>query len=624
MAKLKHTVHDTDTHFSIDPITRTLKNETCPKNVLIQHDHNSERFTFELPRYIEGHDMSKCDVAQVHFLNIDVQTKEQSSGVYEIEDLGISPDGDDVVICSWLISGNATKYVGSLNFLLRFSCVKDDGTVYYVWNTAIYSTIQVSSGIYNGDVVFEEYSDILAQWHHQLFDTVEGGVADVEAARQTALDDITREKNNATRSIYAQGEQVRDSLPLEYGDLVTQTFGESEKQVISQKTVTEGMQALNNVMPRREITGRLLQLESAIPPSLVGMITDNSIIHICNKNIYFPANINEYYVAAGEIVAAGPGFLTLGAKAKVMVRNFPIPTSKPFSISADNLSKIGLRLNGDDDLPVILPELGAYDDVAGHIIDATKAAAGIDLTPYENVQYANLYFYNDTDKEVTYDNIQLEYGLGATAYEPCRSQLHELRYDDAAGHYVADQSIVGYSGTTNVWGNRVFDISCYVLDDLDKVVLKKNVGADHSGQIMTVDESGEIVPKPIPEGYGYSQVDNIDVGSFGDKSYIFVYTQDGDQLQFYACSPEDVDQKIADALGPAEGYGYSQVDNINAGKSGDAYYMYIYTHAGDQLQFRAYAPEVVDQKIDAALGDIDTALDHIIAIQNKLIGGEAV
>lgn len=161
---LKHSVYDTDTHFSVNPVTRTLKNESSQKTSLIQHDHNSERFTFEIPRMIEGHDMSLCDKVQVHYINIDAQTKVRSNGVYEVEDMQISPDGEDTIICSWLISHNATAYVGSLNFLLRFSCTGSDGNPIYVWNTGIYTNISVSNGIYNGEAVAEDYADILNEW----------------------------------------------------------------------------------------------------------------------------------------------------------------------------------------------------------------------------------------------------------------------------------------------------------------------------------------------------------------------------------------------------------------------------------------------------------------------------
>lgn len=165
---LKHSVYDTDTHFTINPNTRVLKNESMGKTSLIQYDHNSERFTFEIPRMIEGHDMSLCDVVQIHYNNIDSQTKEQSKGVYDVDDMQISPEDDNVVILSWLISGNATKYVGSLNFLVRFACTDEDGTVIYAWNTAIYTGISISSGINNSEDVAYEYADILEQWRAEL------------------------------------------------------------------------------------------------------------------------------------------------------------------------------------------------------------------------------------------------------------------------------------------------------------------------------------------------------------------------------------------------------------------------------------------------------------------------
>lgn len=164
----KHKIYDSDTHFSINAITRALKNESSTKTSVIQNDHNSERFTFELPRIIEGHDMSLCDSVQVHYINIDAKTKDQTQGVYEVTDMQISSEDENVVILSWLISGNATKYVGSLNFLLRFACNGEEGHVVYVWNTAIYSNINVSSGIYNGEAVAEEYADILNQWKAEL------------------------------------------------------------------------------------------------------------------------------------------------------------------------------------------------------------------------------------------------------------------------------------------------------------------------------------------------------------------------------------------------------------------------------------------------------------------------
>lgn len=166
--KPTHIIHDQDNHFKLDPVTRTWTNATAQKPILIQGDHNSEVFTFELPLRIEGHLMSECDAVQVHYINIDTVTRAQSRGVYEVEDLQVNPDGSETITCSWVISRNATKYVGSLSFLLRFSCVQEDGTEYYVWHSAIDNSSVVSKGISNGDTIAEAYPDILAQWYQEI------------------------------------------------------------------------------------------------------------------------------------------------------------------------------------------------------------------------------------------------------------------------------------------------------------------------------------------------------------------------------------------------------------------------------------------------------------------------
>lgn len=163
----KHSVYDSDTHFQINGTTRTIQNASSKKTMLVQFDHDSERFTFEVPRVIEGHDMSECDSVQVHYINIDAKTKVESKGVYNVTDMQISPEGDDVVIFSWLISQKATQYIGKLNFLIRFSCY-DEGKLSYAWHTAPYGGISVSDGIYNGEAVAEEYADILNEWQREL------------------------------------------------------------------------------------------------------------------------------------------------------------------------------------------------------------------------------------------------------------------------------------------------------------------------------------------------------------------------------------------------------------------------------------------------------------------------
>lgn len=162
-----HNVTDSDNKFIVDGISRAIKNASTSKTIVMQYDHNSEVFTFELPRYIEGHDMTECNRVEVHYLNIDSITKQENEGIYLVNDLTINADDETKITCSWLISQNATQLVGSLNFLLRFICLTDD-VIDYVWNTSIFSGIYVSKGIYNSDIVAEQYIDTIRAWENRL------------------------------------------------------------------------------------------------------------------------------------------------------------------------------------------------------------------------------------------------------------------------------------------------------------------------------------------------------------------------------------------------------------------------------------------------------------------------
>jgi len=171
----KHSVYDSDTHFTVNPITRTLKNEGSIKTTIMQYDHNSERFTFEIPRYIERHDMSQCNRVEIHYRN------GANSGMYVVDDFQVSPNGDDAVICSWLISQNATRLAAALEFRLTFKCIADDGSLEYMWSTAMYKGISVSSGIHTSEDIVEQHADVLEQWRQELIGA--GGATDEQVAK---------------------------------------------------------------------------------------------------------------------------------------------------------------------------------------------------------------------------------------------------------------------------------------------------------------------------------------------------------------------------------------------------------------------------------------------------------
>ena len=166
-----HPIYDSDKHFVIDPITRNIVNNSS-KLTIMQYDHNSERFTFEIPRVIEGHDMSLSNVVRVNFINIGSIKTNTNSGVYEVDDVAVSLDDPDTITFSWLISGAATRYNGSLNFAIRFYCISDESIIEYSWGTNIYSGIKVSNSLDNSEAIAEDYVDVLEKWKQDIMDNI--------------------------------------------------------------------------------------------------------------------------------------------------------------------------------------------------------------------------------------------------------------------------------------------------------------------------------------------------------------------------------------------------------------------------------------------------------------------
>lgn len=177
----QHSVIDTDKHFLIDPITRTITNQS-DKIELVQFDHNSERFTFEIPRDVDGYDMSLCNKVEIHFINVAADKTGQTADVYPVDDMQISEENEDAVVFSWLLSKNATLYAGTLNFIVRFSCVTGD-KLDYAWNTKPFKGIGISEGMDNGERVIAEYSDILEGWKREI-------LADIYEQHETYITEV--------------------------------------------------------------------------------------------------------------------------------------------------------------------------------------------------------------------------------------------------------------------------------------------------------------------------------------------------------------------------------------------------------------------------------------------------
>ena len=158
-----HIIKDNDKRFVISPDTRAIRSPA--RTVLAWMDHNSEYITIEIPRYVEGHDISLCNNVEIHYLNYGDEGRKY--GLYPVTDLQVDPKDESKMVFTWLVSQNATSIVGHVAFVVRFQCLQG-AEVIYSWGTMICESVVVSGSLYNTNKIVEQYADVLEQWKIEL------------------------------------------------------------------------------------------------------------------------------------------------------------------------------------------------------------------------------------------------------------------------------------------------------------------------------------------------------------------------------------------------------------------------------------------------------------------------
>ena len=210
-----HPVVDDDLHFIIDPDSRDITHPGEKLPTIIQFDHNSERFTFEIPSEIDGHDMMQCNSIEIHFDNINkAKPEEINHGMNLVTDLAPMPDDNTKLVFSWLIDQSATYLAGPLDFAIRFACTHSEEDVDvegnpivvskldYSWNTHTFTGIMVSDGKDNNLTLHDTHFSAVSTWTetiNQAGKAVEDEAVTVIAnAQSSAIQDVKKIRDEAT------------------------------------------------------------------------------------------------------------------------------------------------------------------------------------------------------------------------------------------------------------------------------------------------------------------------------------------------------------------------------------------------------------------------------------------
>lgn len=224
-----HVVRDPDNYFMIDPDTRKMSNVTGVRNVLMQYDHNSEVYTFEVPRYVEGHDMLHCNRVRLHYINIGSGSRNRYADVVEMYDLKVNPQDNSTVISTWTIRREATQLAGTLNFLVQYMCVDDAGEVVYEWHTDIYTEVDIKTGMNNSEQAIIEYSNVLEQWYQKLF-----------GLESSLIDTVAEATETQKAAIELKGAETLATIPEDYTTVANMAEEAVRKKANAIETEAEG------------------------------------------------------------------------------------------------------------------------------------------------------------------------------------------------------------------------------------------------------------------------------------------------------------------------------------------------------------------------------------------------
>lgn len=483
----KHVVPDSDTYFLIDPYTRQIENTTYNKTVLMRGDHNSERFTFEVPRYVDGHDMSLCNRVIVHFDNVGDSIENVHHDVAYMDDLRINPDKPETVISSWLIRREATQIVGILSFSLQYQCVEGD-EVTYEWNTDSYDDIEIRKSKNNGEASVIQYTNVLEQWRSQIFGAGDSVMANITNEGTTQVTAVKNESATQQAAIELKGSETLATIPEDY----TEVYNMASEAV---RTKADGIVC--------EAEGTAIAVADASDDYLRGLnVYGKSTQNTTNGYQLFDANACTGVNSNESIVVSDDGYTITavgGATVGYAFSRFALELDKFLGktvvLKADSFT-------GDEECAVILYGFKEGENVLSYKLGTTDTKITCDIS--DSIDEIKLYIYtNTTGVTLSENNTVIVKGI-MLSYE-------DVAYEPYTGGMVSPnpaypQEVVSVENpTVNICGKNLLNCSDISLSDFSNhyytvyTDFTPIVGATYS---LSMDVNTDVLPFAINIGCG--------------------------------------------------------------------------------------------------------------------------
>lgn len=505
-----HVMSDPDSYFVIDPDSREITNAGRGKITIMQYDHKSEIFTFELPRYVEGHDMMLCNRVRVHFNNVDGSTNDERQDVAEMYDLAPCPADPTKVISTWCIRREATQLAGTLNFLVQYECIDDGGESVYEWHTDIFTDVYVREGRNFGELAVIEYSNVLEQWYQKLFGTGNSVIADIAATAEEKIAAIKTEGTNQIEAInvaceenmsaiQAKGAETIVTIPADYTATYNMANDALRTRANAIVITKEGESIVANDCSDDYLRGLKLYGKTEQKTTTGAQLFDASRIETTSLDGVTLTNNGD-----GSFTVTGTALSTGGLNVKYNTTDIveKLKVGKLYLVADNVLTYIYVNLRDSDDNPIIT--LGTAENYSREA----------DITEEKLAKIASITFgfYGQANKTITSGTTKpMLYQDGDGTWEPYTGGKASPNLD-----YPQELESVE-NPTVNIYGKNLLDISA---------ALGNNFTESNGVYTLTRNEGGSRFSNSIPV--------NIPAGTPITLSVnILEYTKSSESLPLY-------------------------------------------------------------------------------------------
>lgn len=241
---------------------------TIPANLrrlAVQYDHNMETVTFDCPRYWDDRDMSKMAVYINYRLSDGYMDRYPADNV--------RADGD-IMHFDWTISRNVSQVAGNVSFLICIMKTDANGDEERHWNSELCQDAYVSPGMETEESPVDTHPDLITQLLLRM-GTVEQ--INVQADEMQALHDATVEVANTAEETKNQALDASNYIKNSYANAVK---GAVSGEIIRVDDVSPIEHQMNLNVHGKNLfnTSKLITLEPAASYAYVSEVSKDHII----------------------------------------------------------------------------------------------------------------------------------------------------------------------------------------------------------------------------------------------------------------------------------------------------------------------------------------------------------